>query len=241
MTLVERAGLRLLTFPTLSEAGVVCAISTKPIDVRDERDRYRFIQAAGLAPQETATMLQSHRSRVVRVEDVLQRKPPECDGLVTAHPGRALFGRVADCSLIVVADPQNRALGIAHAGWKGAARGIVVNLIKSMHEHYGTKPSLCIAGIGPTIGQDNYPVGAEVPVAFLRKREWAREYVKAVGGEFHFDLLGANRRFLVECGIPADAIDASTLCTVDAVDQLHSFRRDGMGAGHQGLVAAWPD
>jgi len=242
VTAVERAGVRMLTFPALTEAGVVCAISTKPVNVRDETERYRFILAAGLRPQSTVTMLQTHRSHVARVDDDdPPSRPPAVDGLVTSRPGRALFGRAADCSLVVVADPEHRALGVAHAGWKGSARGIIVNLIKAMHEHYGTRPSVCLAGIGPTISQAHYPVGPEVPVAFLRNRPWASDYVKAVGGQFHFDLAGVNRRFLIECGIPDDAIDVCELCTHASPDVLHSFRRDGMGAGHQGLVAAWAD
>ena len=130
--------------------------------------------------------------------------------------------------------------GVAHAGWKGAARGVVVNLVRVLHERYGAEPSRCLAGVGPTIGASRYEVGPKVPTAFLRKRTWTREYVSSRDGKLYFDLAGANTRFLLECGIPKDSIEVSGLCTYDTPDLLHSFRRDGTDAGHHGMVAAWP-
>jgi copper oxidase (laccase) domain-containing protein len=98
-----------------------------------------------------------------------------------------------------------------------------------------------LAAIGPTVTAPNYPVGPVVPTSFLRKRDWATEYVYVTKGKFHFDLPGANAHFLRECGIPAKAIDLCELCTVDEEEMLHSFRRDGVEAGHHGMVAAWQD
>ena len=60
-----------------------------------------------------------------------------------------------------------------------------------------------------------------------------------IDGEFHFDLRGVNTQFLVESGIPRDAIEVSDLCTYENRTLLHSFRRDGTDAGHHGLAAAW--
>jgi YfiH family protein len=148
--------------------------------------------------------------------------------------------RAADCSLIVVADPEHRALGVAHAGWRGAARGVVVNVVKALHEHYGSRPSRLVAAVGPTISAAHFAVGPEVPAAFLRSREWTSAYVQAREGRWYFDLLGVNVRFLIECGVPADSIEVAGECTYREAELLHSFRRDGVAGGHHGLVAAWP-
>jgi copper oxidase (laccase) domain-containing protein len=65
-----------------------------------------------------------------------------------------------------------------------------------------------------------------------------RECVTQRDGRLHFDLAAANLRFLLECGIPRDRIETADLCTYDHPELLHSYRRDGPGGGHHGLVAA---
>jgi YfiH family protein len=235
---VERGGLRLLAFPRLEEeAGLVCAISTAPLDVREPEDRDRLVRAVGLDPERLVTVKQVHHSTILQARDALGSEPFEADGLITDEPLRPLVLRAADCSLVVVADPERRALGAAHAGWKGSARGVVVNLVKAMQSRFGTDPRHCLAGVGPTVGADRYEVGMRVPAAFLKHRTWTREYVSTREGKLHLDLAGINARFLEECGIPAAAIDLCRLCTYESEGLLHSFRRDGTRACHHGLVA----
>lgn len=234
-----RGGLRVLVAPGLESLGLRCAVSTLPLDVRERADRDRFAVALGLDPSRIAQVRQVHHADVLRVDGPTGETAPEADGLVTSTPGLALFLRAADCSLVVVADPVRRAVGAVHAGWKGSARGIVVNLVRAMQQHFGSSPRECRAAVGPTIGVDRYPVGPEVPAAFRRSREWTKECVAVRGDRLHFDLARANRLFLVECGIRPSAIEVAPQCTFDSEGLLHSFRRDSTGGGHHGLLAAW--
>ena len=231
----QRGGLRVLVFEQLEQAGCVCALSTVPLNVRVDDDRDQFVRALGAG--RFATTQQVHHADIAVADvDVV----PDADGLVTDDAGLALLMRAADCSLVVVADPGRRVLGMAHAGWKGSARGVVVNLVRSLEQRYGTRPGDCLAAIGPTIGIERFEVGPEVPAAFVAKRGWAKEYVKTRGKKFSFDLRAANRQFLIESGIDPDAIEMSDTCTYDTPDLLHSYRREGVGAGHQGMLAYWP-
>jgi YfiH family protein len=236
VTPVERGGLRFLTFERLEQAGLLCVLSTRPIDVRAEADRARLFEALGVDPGRVATVRQVHHAAIAVADPA---DVPQADGLVTNEPGLALFLRAADCSLIVVADPEHRAVGVAHAGWKGSARGVVVKLVSMLHKTYGSVPSRCLAAVGPTIGVDRFEVGPEVPAKFLKRGDWTREYVTVRGKRLHFDLLNANARFLRECGIPEEAIDVCDQCTYDSPELLHSFRRAGTGSGHHGIVAMW--
>ena len=238
MTRVEQGGLRLLVFDSLENAGITACVSPRPLDVREADGRRRFVAAAGLDPDALVSPRQVHKSDIIRAAAARRGDPPEADGVVTNVPGLPLLLRAADCSLVVVADPERRALGLAHAGWKGSARGVVVNLVKALHENYGSRPSQLVAAIGPTISQANYPVGGEVPAAFLKSRDWTKEHVRAEGGKLYFDLAEANAHFLRECGIPAKSIEVCGYCTYEESDLLHSYRRDGAAGGHHGLVAA---
>jgi len=239
---VDRGGLRLLQFSSLSKVeGLVCYLTTRPIDVRDIDDARRVFAAIDADPAKMVRVRQAHKAQVAVIGEFVLPERIEVDGLVTDWPNQPLFLRAADCSLVVVVDEAKRALGVAHAGWKGAARGIVVNLIKTMHKQYGSKPSALRAAIGPTISMANYPVGPEVPAAFLQRRAWAKDYVHARAGQLYFDLAGVNARFLKECGIPQERIEVSRMCTFDNHGLLHSYRHAGTDSGHHGVVAYWQD
>jgi copper oxidase (laccase) domain-containing protein len=132
-------------------------------------------------------------------------------------------------------------VGVAHAGWRGAAAGVVENLVAALRRHFGSRPEELLAGVGPTIGVARYAVGAEVLDAFRRRVAWADECVRPVGEAVHFDLAAANACALRGCGIPLSAIEVAGLCTHEREDLLYSYRRQGPGNGHHGLVAGWAD
>jgi len=233
----RRGDLALLVFDGLAAAGLSCLHSTAELDVRSVADRRRLVAAAGFDPDRYASPVQVHGATIVRVD--APRTGVEADGLVTDVPGLALLLKAADCSLVVVADPRRRAVGVAHAGWRGAAAGIVESLVRAMGTEFDVPPARLVAGVGPTIGARRYAVGAEVLDAFRARVPWADEYASRIDGALHFDLSGANARALRECGVPADAIEVAPFCTHERADLLHSYRRSGTGTGHHGLVAGW--
>lgn len=237
----ELGGLRVLRFPTLRRTGVVCALSTVPQDVRDPKDRARLAEAAGFDPGRVASPRQVHHAQVIKAEKGALAEETEADAVISDLPGQPVLLRGADCSLIIVVDPEIRAFGIAHAGWKGSARGIVIQLVRALEVHYGAVPAECRAAIGPTIGPDRYVVGPEVAAAFIKHRTWAKRYVHSKEGRLHLDLAGINRHFLFEAGIPEANIEVCRMCTYESAGLLHSFRRDGAGCGHHGLLAGFPE
>ncbi|MFQ5843736.1 MAG: polyphenol oxidase family protein [Planctomycetota bacterium] len=239
MRLVERGRLRLLVFPGLEETGLRCAVSTRPLDVKRRDHRDTLAEALGFGPRQTATVRQVHGAEVLVAGSGDRVRPG--DGLLTDEPGRALLLKAADCSLVVVADPARRVVGVAHVGWRGAARGVIGVLARTMESSYGCDPGSCRAAIGPTICAGHYPVGREVVDEFRRARPWAEECVRTRDGRPHFDLAAANRRLLTECGIPETAIEVAGECTYERTDLLYSYRRDGPETAHHGLAAGWPD
>jgi YfiH family protein len=209
--------------------------------VRKAEDRARLAEAAGLDPARVASPRQVHHARVVKAENGPLAEDTEADAVVTDAPGQPVLMRGADCSLVIVVDPEIRAFGVAHAGWKGSARGIVIQLVRALEVHYGAVASECRAAIGPTVGIEHYPVGPEVPAAFVKHRSWAKRYVHHIDQKLHLDLAGINRHFLYEAGIPEENIEICRLSTYQQTDLLHSFRREGLGCGHHGLIAGFAE
>ncbi|MCZ6574263.1 MAG: polyphenol oxidase family protein [Planctomycetota bacterium] len=242
MKLTSRTGLRLLVFPGLREleaSGLRCAISTRPLDVRDRRQQDQLCRALGFDPERARALRQVHGAQVVRAAAGGADERPEADALTTDATGCALQLRAADCSLVVVVDPERRAVGAAHAGWRGSAAGVVRNLVTALRDTYGCEPSRCRAAVGPTICSGHYPVGPEVLEAFAAAYPWASECARSEAGQLHFDLAAAIRRSLVDQGLEPDAIEVAGQCTRCRDDLLHSYRRDGAGTAHHGLVVGW--
>jgi polyphenol oxidase len=89
------------------------------------------------------------------------------DGLVTATPGLGLMCVSADCPLVLVADMDGRAVGVAHASWRGTVKRITLKLVRRMAERYGLDPSRLVGCICPSAGPERYEVGPEVVEAAL--------------------------------------------------------------------------
>ncbi len=128
---------------------------------------------------------------------------PATDAMVTDLPGVALAVIVADCAPVVVFDPRRRAVGVAHCGRAGTVLGVLPRTIVAMGDAFGSQPPDLLVGIGPAIGADSYEIGetqaAEVTAAFGD----AGLLKPTRPGHCTFDLLGALRIQLRDCGVPA--------------------------------------
>src|SRR6202035_5468662 len=88
------------------------------------------------------------------------------DALITQQRGAALTLSFADCVPILLYDPTREVIGIAHGGWRGTARGIVVATVQAMAQQFGCEPQHIYAGIGPAIGACCYQVSETVRQIF---------------------------------------------------------------------------
>lgn len=147
----------------------------------------------------------------------------ECDALATAEPGNALVVQTADCVPILLAG--KRAVGAAHAGWRGSAEHVAAAAVSALRA-LGEDPADLSAWIGPSIGACCYEVGGEVAAQF------AGDFVRAgCGSGFRLDLRAVNVAQLAEAGVPRSAIAVHPACTKCGGETYASWRRDGAKAG----------
>lgn len=142
----------------------------------------------------------------------------------------------ADCPLIVAWDPAAPVLGLAHASWRCTTAGIVGRLIETMRS-LGADPGRICAGIGPSAGPCCYEVGDDVREAAAVIPDVDRLFPER-DGQVYFDLWSANRAQLIAAGVPASSIAVASVCTMCQNDVFFSYRREGVGCGHFGLMAA---
>ena len=156
---------------------------------------------------------------------------PDTDGMVTAIPGLALVIQVADCAAILMADPDNRVIGAVHAGWRGAAGGIVGNGIDKM-KTLGADPGKIKVYVSPCISQKHFEVGPDVSDQFPDHVVDDVTYQKP-----HIDLRSYVREELLQNGIRSEAIEIDPNCTFEEEDKLYSYRREQERSGRMlGIV-----
>ncbi len=191
-------------------------------------------QALGISRGDITAAQQVHGNQVALVgpED-RGRVIRATDALITDAPGVALMLRFADCLPVLLYDPVHQALGLVHAGWRGAIAGIAMKTVAAMAEAYGSRPADIIAGLGPGIGPCCYQVGTEVIEPVKANFNHWQELLHPQGdGSLHLDLREANRRQLAELGV--EEIEVIQLCTACRVDEFFSYRAEG---GHTGCFA----
>jgi YfiH family protein len=219
-----------------------------------ERNRELFLKELGVADGPSSwplvTLRQIHSDSIHQVDRVPEQTLAG-DGIVTDTPGLVLAVQTADCLPIILADRRRRAVGVFHAGWRGTVKRIVEKGVGEMRKHFKSDPRNLVAAIGPGVQGCCYEVGEEVRIRFEGQFSYASSLFREVKesdpvrekypllfltarapghGELpvklFLDLVEANRRQLLDAGVPAKNIDAEAPCTACHPDLLFSFRAE---------------
>ena len=213
-------------FSTLEVGSVGLTHSPDPAAARESRRR--FATELGLDPTTITAVGAVHGSDVARVDaprDVVK----DVDGLITNQAGIALFAAYADCYPILLWDPEHRAVGLVHAGWRGTEADVAAEAVRAMAREFGSDPSKMKAAIGPGICGRCYEVSEEVATLFDQR--FVRD---SAGGRYLLDLAAANRAQLEEQGV--GEVFALDLCTKET-GFLPSHRRSPDGTRFGAIVA----
>ena len=191
----------------------------------------RLGRAVGFAPEETVFTKQVHSALVERVGRAdcgrgLQREAEHgVDGLVTDEPGVALTIFSADCTPVLLFDPVARAIGAAHAGWRGMAGGILPKTVEVMVARLGARRESLIAVLGPSIRQECFETDADVPEAMEELLgAQVHPFIMEKGPKFHVDLQGIGVKLLQDAGLSAENVIDSGICTMCHSDEFWSHR-----------------
>jgi YfiH family protein len=173
----------------------------------------------------------------IRVLPASAGERPEADGLVAATPGRLVGVVTADCVPVLLVARRQRLAAAVHAGWRGAAGGVLEAAVRELALR-GVDPAHLEAAIGPAVGGCCYEVGPEVHAAFVaRTRDTtAPAWTGPASGKHHLDLRHAVSLLLNAAGVGSTAVlGPCTACT----PAYCSYRRDGSGVGRQLSFVGW--
>lgn len=241
--------------------GLTAAVTSRPLDFGLHTDTpAREVSAAHRALRTWAAGnfdlvvggSQVHGARLFRADGARVPEPAEraapatiqvanYDGFLTGRRGVLLTVGIADCVPAFLAAPARHAVALLHAGWRGAAAGIVPRAVAALRRELGVDPGELRVWWGPAIGPCCYPVGDEVvralaatdagrePEAWLRERD---------DGPARVDLRAVLTLQATAAGVPSGAVSSSSLCTsCDA--RLHSYRRERGGGGRMLALAGY--
>jgi YfiH family protein len=204
-----------------------------PVCVAENRARLMALTDGA----EAAWLEQVHGAEVVDAHEVLMRAREgapmmRADASVTDRPGTICVVMIADCMPVLICDAEGRAVGAAHAGWRGLAAGVIEKTAQRVAELAGTQAGLLHAYLGPSIGPQAFEVGADVRDAFMdgaditEREATARAFVPRPGaaGKYLADLPALARLRLHRSGVTA--ISGGDACTVTERERFYSYRRD---------------
>jgi YfiH family protein len=219
-----------------------------------ERNRQILLEELGVARGRNRWPLIALRQihsdlifRVDRASDEIQVG----DGLITDTPGLVIAIQTADCVPIILVDRKRRAVGVFHAGWRGTVKRIAEKGVGEMRKHFRSDPKDLLGAIGPGVQTCCYDVGEEIRSKFLAQFSYAESLFREVKESdpvrekypllfltarapghselptnLYLDLKEANKRQLMDAGLPAKNIDDAFPCTACHTDLLFSYRAE---------------
>jgi YfiH family protein len=188
-------------------------------------NRARMANSLGVAPERFLTCYQIHSPTVVVAETPWPASErPRADAIVTRTPGLAIGVSTADCGPVLMADPQARVIGAAHAGWRGALTGVIESTVAAM-VNLGAERARIVAAAGPMIRQPSYEVGQDLLDRFVALEPNTIRFFKPAQRPDHwmFDLAGyvVSRLRRAKVG----EIEDLGHCTYADSSQFYSYRR----------------
>lgn len=151
-----------------------------------------------------------------------------CDGHVTRSPGLLLTVSVADCVPVFIVAPRSRTVAALHAGWRGAAAGILERGLEEVRARAEDAIAEFDVHLGPSICGACYEVGPEVHAALGRPLPSRPTPI---------DLRGVLAARALSYGVSAKRLSVSTHCTRCTASSLFSHRGgdDGRQVGFIGV------
>ena len=258
----QQDGVTFLSFPLLEKTGVVvcgfstrlggvsrgcCESFTRGDDPEAVMENYRRIgHALGISPEQIVCSDQTHTVNVRKVgrddcgNGITKPKPyRDVDGLITDEAQVALATFYADCVPLYLVDPEKKAIGLAHSGWRGTVGKIGKATVEAMRREYGCRPEAIRTVIGPSICQECYEVSEDVAEAFKKAYDpglWDRLMTRREDGKYQLNLWEACRENFLEAGILPEHISMPEICTCCNPGFLFSHRAS---KGKRGNLAAF--
>lgn len=208
-----------------------------PTDVT--RNQQLLCKQIGVSPEKLIIPYQTHGTEIREIDDAFFLLSSEkranyisgVDALITRIPLVCIGVTTADCVPILVFDPTQKVIAVAHAGWRGTCERIAEKTISTLIENFSSNPADILVTIGPSISVKVYEVGKEVVENFDKAGFDMQEIIEKRDTSYFLDLWTANKQSLLKAGILPEHIEIAGKCTFTGHERFFSARRLGIKSG----------
>lgn len=208
-------------------------------DFETVKENYKiFSDAVGLTYENIVHANQTHSDNILKVTSkdkgkglFFERDYTEIDGLITNEKNIPLAILTADCVPVFYCDTENKAIGVAHCGWRGTYSFLQEKMVKEMKKEYGSKKENIKIAIAPCVQGCCYEVSMDLAKDFKNKMPFLDKEIIYRDNKVYLDLSEINKTVLINSGIPKENIFVSDICTCCNSNDLFSHRVMGFKRG----------
>ena len=202
------------------------AITLSNVDSKCREEMEFVCQSANFNIENLTSNIQIHSDIVNKIDENNICQKIEGDALITNIPNVPLLIFTADCVPIAIIDKKNKAIGLAHAGWRGTFDEISKKTIEKMNKYYNTNVNDLVCIIGPSIGPCCYEVSKDLVKKFnMNFTNSTEKFYTIEEDKYKLDLWKVNELILKESGVKDENIINLNLCTSCNSDKFHSYRK----------------
>ncbi|MEK7773785.1 MAG: peptidoglycan editing factor PgeF [Deltaproteobacteria bacterium] len=161
------------------------------------------------------------------------REKPDADAVITGLTEVPVGILTADCLPVLLFDGGGGAIGAAHAGWRGTAKGIVIKTVEAMGRTYGARAKDILCALGPYIGPCCYTIGEDAASMFKSSFGDTKGFMERSNGGYSLDIGLLNVRQLISAGVSEGNISFNPSCTSCNNRLFFSYRKDNGRTGRQ--------
>lgn len=203
-----------------------------------EGNRSNLTRSFGLEPRQLLTVKQVHGLDILLIDtpnlDLSHFTSVEADAIVTDQRGIMIGILTADCYPILLWHQQKPVAAVIHAGWRGAAGGLIGKTVDTLAQNFACPATELRAAIGPGIGAHKYEVDRPVRDAFRQgSGNWESIAKETRLGHWQLDIGLSCRLQLEACGLAPQQIEVAEPCTCCNPELFFSHRRDNGKTGRQ--------
>ena len=200
-----------------------CGIGSKDVIANVKKNLQLVRKKISKKAKNIFLVQQIHSNKFVFIDEKYNKKiKPKADAIITNQRYLPIAILTADCVPILICDNKKKMIGIIHAGWKGAYKGIIDRVIKFMIKK-GCKLKNFTIAVGPSISVKNYEVKEDFRKKFLKKDKKNLKYFKSKRNKLYFDLTKYVHALLLKSKIKN--IDILNIDTFDVKNKFFSARR----------------
>ena len=200
-----------------------CGIGSKDVIANVKKNLQLVRKKISKKAKNIFLVQQIHSNKFVFIDEKYNKKiKPKADAIITNQRYLPIAILTADCVPILICDNKKKMIGIIHAGWKGAYKGIIDRVIKFMIKK-GCKLKNFTIAVGPSISVKNYEVKEDFRKKFLKKDKKNLKYFKIKRKKLYFALTKYVQALLLKSKIKN--IDILNIDTFDVKNKFFSARR----------------